>query len=88
MRLLEHVVICTALHYLDDFSKVSTAMTTKSIDGSILTIKEVAEYLKVNERTVYRLAGAKKIPAFKVGGTWRFLRSDIDQWIKDQTTGS
>ena len=63
-------------------------MTTKSIDGSILTIKEVAEYLKVNERTVYRLAGAKKIPAFKVGGIWRLLRSDIDQWIKDQTTGS
>lgn len=63
-------------------------MTTKSIDGSILTIKEVAEYLKVNERTVYRLAGAKKIPAFKVGGIWRFLRSDVDQWIKDQTTGS
>lgn len=63
-------------------------MTTKSIDGSILTIKEVAEYLKVNERTVYRLAGAKKIPAFKVGGIWRFLRSDIDQWIKDKTTGS
>ena len=64
-----------------------TAMPTKSSDGSIMTIKEVAEYLKVNERTVYRLTGAKKIPAFKVGGTWRFLRSDIDQWIKSQTTG-
>lgn len=61
-------------------------MTTKSIDGSIMTVKEVAEYLKVNERTVYRLAGAKKMPAFKVGGTWRFLRSDIVQWIKSQTT--
>ena len=64
------------------------AMPTKSSDGSILTIKEVAEYLKVNERTVYRLAGAKKIPAFKVGGTWRFVRSDIDQWIKNQTAGA
>jgi excisionase family DNA binding protein len=62
-------------------------MQSKSSDGSIQTIKEVAEYLKVNERTVYRLAGAKKLPAFKVGGTWRFLRSDIDKWIKDQTTG-
>lgn len=66
----------------------ATEMPTKSSDGSILTIKEVADYLKVNERTVYRLAGAKKIPAFKVGGTWRFLRSDIEQWIKSQTTGS
>lgn len=63
-------------------------MPKKSIDGSILTIKDVAEYLKVNERTVYRLAGAKKIPAFKVGGTWRFVRSDIDQWIKNQTAGA
>ena len=63
-------------------------MPTKSSDGSILTIKEVAEYLKVNERTVYRLAGAKKIPAFKVGGTWRFVRSDIDQWIRNQTAGA
>ena len=60
-------------------------MTTKSIDGSILTIKEVAEYLKVNERTVYRLAGAKKIPAFKVGGTWRFRTADIDAWIAAQS---
>ena len=60
-------------------------MVARSDEASILTIKEVAEYLKVNERTVYRLAAAKKIPAFKVGGIWRFLRSDIDQWIKDQT---
>ena len=52
----------------------------------ILTISEVAEYLKVAERTLYRLAAANRIPAFKVGGTWRFLRSEIDQWIKKQTS--
>lgn len=51
----------------------------------ILTITEVAEYLKVAERTLYRLAAAKKIPAFKVGGTWRFSRADIDSWIKQQS---
>lgn len=51
----------------------------------ILTIKEVAEYLKVTERTIYRLAAAKKIPAFKVGGSWRFSRADIDAWIKEQS---
>lgn len=55
-------------------------------ESDILTISEVAEYLKVAERTIYRLAAAKKIPAFKVGGTWRFSRSDIDQWIKRQTS--
>jgi len=51
----------------------------------IFTLDEVAAYLKVGKRTVYRLAAAKKIPAFKVGGTWRFRRQEIDQWIKRQT---
>jgi len=55
-------------------------------EEAILTIKQVAEYLKVTERTIYRLAAAKKIPAFKVGGTWRFSRADIDSWIKLQST--
>jgi excisionase family DNA binding protein len=54
-------------------------------EGDILTIREVAEYLKVTERTIYRLASAKKIPAFKVGGTWRFRATDIDGWIADQS---
>lgn len=62
------------------------AMRPIAIDEPILTIKEVAVYLKVTERTIYRLAGAKKIPAFKVGGTWRFSRSDLDQWIKQQSS--
>ncbi len=49
------------------------------------TIGEVADYLKVTERTIYRLAGAKQIPAFKVGGSWRFSKLDIDGWIKQQS---
>jgi excisionase family DNA binding protein len=61
-------------------------MPTTTTEGEILTIKEVAEYLKVTDRTIYRLAGAKKIPAFKVGGTWRFSRADIDEWIRRQST--
>jgi excisionase family DNA binding protein len=55
-------------------------------ESDILTILEVASYLKVAERTVYRLAAAKKIPAFKVGGAWRFSRAEIDQWIKKQSS--
>lgn len=61
-------------------------MRTKSGEGEILTIREVAGFLKVTERTIYRLAAAKKIPAFKVGGTWRFSRIDIDDWIKKQSS--
>ena len=47
----------------------------------ILTIDEVAAYLKAGKRTVYRLAANGKLPAFKLGGTWRFRRGDLDNWI-------
>jgi excisionase family DNA binding protein len=60
-------------------------MPRSTSEDEILTIKQVAVYLKVTERTIYRLAAAKKIPAFKVGGTWRFSRADIDSWIKQQS---
>lgn len=50
----------------------------------ILTIDEVAAYLKASKRTVYRLASSGKIPAFKLGGTWRFRRAELDQWIASQ----
>ena len=60
-------------------------MPTSPREGEILTVKQVADYLKVTERTIYRLAAAKKIPAFKVGGSWRFSRADIDAWIRHQS---
>jgi len=44
----------------------------------------VAAYLKLNERTVYRMAVAAKIPAFKVGTSWRFKQVEIELWIKKQ----
>lgn len=56
------------------------------MSDEILTIKEVADFLKVNERTVYRLAAAKKIPAFKVGNAWRFKKIEIDKWIAEQSS--
>lgn len=51
----------------------------------IFTLDEVAAYLKVGKRTVYRLAATGRIPGFKVGGGWRFQRQEIDQWIKRRT---
>ncbi|WP_028875591.1 helix-turn-helix domain-containing protein [Teredinibacter turnerae] len=51
----------------------------------ILTIKEVAEYLKVNERTIYRLANKGDIPAFKVANAWRFERAKIREWMSNQS---
>ena len=50
-------------------------------EDEILTLDEVAAYLKAGKRTVYRLAQKGEIPAFKLGGTWRFRRSELDRWI-------
>ncbi len=50
----------------------------------ILTIREVAEYLKVAEKTAYRLAAEGTLPGFKVGGSWRFRREEIVKWINAQ----
>ena len=51
----------------------------------ILTLKEVADLLRVAEKTVYSMAQRKDLPAFKVRGQWRFRRDDIDRWIDQQT---
>ena len=51
----------------------------------ILTLKDVAAYLKIGERTVYRLVQDGRLPGFKVGGAWRFHRAHLDRWIATQT---
>jgi len=53
----------------------------RAVESDILTLEEVAAYLKAGKRTVYRLAQKGQIPAFKVGGTWRFRRSELNRWI-------
>jgi excisionase family DNA binding protein len=57
--------------------------TMTGTDGEILTLDEVAAYLKAGKWTVYRLAQKSEIPAFKLGGTWRFRRSELDRWIAE-----
>ena len=54
----------------------------------ILTLPEVATLLKVAEKTVYTMAQKSQLPAFKVGGQWRFKRVDIDHWIEQQKEAS
>ncbi len=56
------------------------------MSDQILTLKEVAEYLKLAEKTAYRLAAEGKLPGFKVGGSWRFKESDIESWIEQKKT--
>ncbi|SGZ09971.1 helix-turn-helix domain-containing protein [Moritella viscosa] len=55
------------------------------MSDEILTLKELAEYLKLTEKTAYRLAAEGKLPGFKVGGSWRFKVSTIQDWIKEST---
>ena len=50
--------------------------------GDIMTVREVAAYLRVHTSTIYRLCKRKEIPAFRVGGDWRFRRSAIDSWLQ------
>jgi excisionase family DNA binding protein len=50
-------------------------------EGEILTLDEVAVYLKAGKRTVYRLVQQGEVPGFKLGGTWRFRRAELDRWI-------
>lgn len=49
-----------------------------------MTVRDVALYLKIDEKTVYRLTQRGELPGFKVAGTWRFKRQDIDIWIEQQ----
>jgi len=60
----------------------SNVLVEKAMTDEILTLKEVAEYLKLAEKTAYRLAAEGKLPGFKVGGSWRFKQSDIEKWIE------
>lgn len=53
-------------------------------DQPALSVREVATLLSVDEKTVYRLAKKRELPGFKVAGTWRFKREDIDSWIERQ----
>lgn len=50
----------------------------------IMTIREVSTYLKITEKTAYRLTAEGKIPSFKIGGAWRFRKQEIDAWIDEQ----
>jgi len=51
----------------------------------ILKVKELAEHLKMDEHTVYRLARKRILPAVKTGGEWRFRKDLVDKWIKEKS---
>lgn len=50
----------------------------------IMTLQEVAEYLKLSERTIYGYAQKDILPGIKIGSAWRFRRSELDKWLEEQ----
>jgi excisionase family DNA binding protein len=53
--------------------------------ATVLTLAEVAQFLRVHPSTVYRLLKQGAIPAFKLGSDWRFTREAIESWTKERT---
>ena len=51
---------------------------------SIMTLREVAQYLGLHVMTVYKLTREGRVPAAKIGGQWRFKRDVLDQWLETQ----
>ena len=68
-----------------EMAKVTAEAQPKSDkELRVLTVRELAGYLRVHQTTVYRLLKEKKLPAFRVGADWRFNREAIDQWMGGQ----
>jgi len=54
--------------------------------NKVMTLEEVAAFLKVHPSTVYRLLRQHKIPAFKLGSDWRFNLESIERWVAERET--
>jgi len=53
-------------------------------DNSILTTKELSKYLKLNEKTIIKMAQSRDLPGFKIGSKWRFYLSVVDEYLQDK----
>jgi excisionase family DNA binding protein len=51
-------------------------------NGTLMTVREVAAYLRISEATVYKWAKGKKIPAIRLGRNWRFQKLVVEEWMK------
>jgi excisionase family DNA binding protein len=51
----------------------------------IMTVHDVAEYLRLSEAKVYKMANEGRVPALRMGKTWRFKKELIDEWIRRET---
>ena len=54
----------------------------------VMTVDQVADYLQLSNRSIYNLAAGGEIPAAKITGQWRFLKTAIDRWLEDLSTAN
>ena len=54
------------------------------IKNELWTVGDTCRYLKVTPRTLYRYIQHHRLPAFKLGKEWRFVRSDLEQWVRQR----
>jgi excisionase family DNA binding protein len=57
----------------------------KAGSDEVLTTAETCRYLKVAPRTLYRYIQEKRVPAFKLGKDWRFVKSELDMWLRKKS---
>ena len=55
------------------------------VNSNLMTIEDLADYLKVTRRTIYDWLKHNKIPALKLVGQWRFKKDKIDDWLDSST---
>jgi excisionase family DNA binding protein len=56
-----------------------------AMDMEILTLEEVASYLRLSRKTAYRMARSGELPAFKASNHWRIRRPELETWIQQRT---
>jgi excisionase family DNA binding protein len=60
-------------------------MNRSALSVEIMTVHELALYLKTSDAKIYRMARMHDIPAFRIGNSWRFKKKMIDMWIRQRT---
>ncbi len=65
---------------MDKYSQLRT-FNSELRTKEIMTPREAADYLSIHVRTIYRLAKKGEIPGRKIGGSWRFKKEALDQWL-------
>ena len=73
---------------MQTLTSISIEFWSFKIEDDILTIEEVAKYLRVSDRTVYDWAQKGEIPAGKIGTVWRFKKSEVENWVNERLSSS